>query len=118
MRLNKARDRAWMRGHAGTQVEIHLVDIAPAPSLGWIIAFDDRMSSRMEMLGGMTIWRFVAAADMAAGATQSQMHPPRTDLQTFLAPVGARGNVRNRMIVGTRVGHGRRVDQGVVRSTG
>lgn len=50
------------------EIERHLVDIAPAPALGRIVAFDDRMLGRMIMLGGVAPGRLIAAADVPAGA--------------------------------------------------
>src|ERR1700729_4226677 len=48
-----ARDRAVMRRLPGRQIEPHFIDIAPAPPLRWIVAFDDRMPGGMEMLACM-----------------------------------------------------------------
>ena len=95
-----------MRGHPIGQVEIHLVDIAPPPAFGWVITFDDRMSGLVEVLGRMAIWGIVAAADMAAGAADAQMHPPGPGLEALLAAVRARRDVVYRMIMRARVGHG------------
>jgi len=96
-----------MRRHPVGKVEIDLVDIAPAPALGRVIAFDDRMRCFVEVLGCMAIWGIVAAADMAAGATDAQMDPPASGLEAFLATVGAGRHVGDRMVMRTRVGHRR-----------
>src|SRR5436305_899916 len=40
-----------------------LVDIAPAPAFRRVIAFDDRVASRVEMGGGVAVRALVAAAD-------------------------------------------------------
>jgi len=56
-----------MRRGAAGEIEKHLVDIAPSPILGRVIAFDDGMARRVKMLGGMSVRRVVATADMAAG---------------------------------------------------
>ena len=47
------------------ETEYDLIDITPAPSFGRIVAFDDRVASGVEMLGGMLVGRVIAAADMA-----------------------------------------------------
>src|SRR5581483_9883490 len=72
------------------EVEERLVDIAPAPALRRVVALDDRVLRRVEMLGGVAVRRIVAAADMAAGPAQSEMHPARAGLQAFLAAARAR----------------------------
>jgi hypothetical protein len=57
-----------MRRLAVGQIERDLVNIAPAPAFGRIIALDDRVGGRVIMFGGVLVGRIVAAADMAAGA--------------------------------------------------
>jgi hypothetical protein len=45
------------------------------------------MPRRVEMLGGVPVFRVVATADVAAGATQAKMHPSVAHLEAFLAAV-------------------------------
>jgi hypothetical protein len=42
-----------------------IVDIAPAPTLRRIVTFDDRVSARLKMLGGVLAGRLVATTDVA-----------------------------------------------------
>ena len=42
-----------------------IVDIAPAPTLRWIVTFDDRVSARLKMLGGVLAGRLVATTDVS-----------------------------------------------------
>jgi hypothetical protein len=42
-----------------------IVDIAPAPTLRWIVTLDDRVSARLKMLGGVLAGRLVATTDVA-----------------------------------------------------
>ena len=72
------------------QVEVHLVDVAPTPALGRIVALDHRMAAGMKMLERVLVGRAFATADMAARAAQAQMHPLRSRLQAFLAAQRAR----------------------------
>src|ERR1700737_1416708 len=72
------------------QIEQNLIDITPAPTLGRIIALDDRMPRGTEMFGGVLVGRIVAAADMAATAADPQMAPLAAALQAFLATERAR----------------------------
>src|SRR4051812_26040146 len=64
--LHPARDRPVLRRHVFAEVEKDLVDIAPAPAFGRIVALDDRVSAAVEMRGGVAVRAVVAAADMAA----------------------------------------------------
>src|SRR6266851_5325269 len=56
------------------QIGHNLVDIAPAPALGWVVTFDDRVPCRLEVSCCVPIRRLVAAADMAAGPAQARMY--------------------------------------------
>src|SRR5258706_12649265 len=71
------------------ELQVHLVDIAPAPAFAGLERSDDWVLGRVEVLRRVLVLRVVAAADMAAGAAQAQVHPGVTHLQAFLAAVGA-----------------------------
>src|SRR5690348_16526274 len=88
-----ARYRSQLRRDIAAQVEHHLVNIAPAPAFGRVIAFDNRMAAAVEMLGSMLAAGLVAAADMAAGAADSQMKPLPAQLEAFLAAFAAGGDL-------------------------
>ena len=94
-----------MRRRAAAKVQTNFIDIAPSPPFRRIVAFDDRMAGLAKMLGGVTVWRAVAAADMAACPAEAQMHPRRTKFQTFLASERARRYVTDGSGVRTFVGH-------------
>ena len=81
----EARNRAVVRCLAAGKVERHLIDVAPSPTLGRIVALDDRVPGRMKMLGRVAIRRVVATSDMSAGAADSQMNPNIARLEAFLA---------------------------------
>ena len=83
-----------MRRRAAAKVQTNFIDIAPSPPFRRIVAFDDGMAGLAKMLGGVTVWRAVAAADMAARPAEAQMHPRRTKFQTFLASERARVTLR------------------------
>jgi hypothetical protein len=68
-----------MAGGVELDVKKHLVHIAPAPALGWVIAFDNWMTRRTKVSGCMPVWGLVAAADMAAAPAEPQMEPAPTD---------------------------------------
>src|SRR3984893_11255956 len=99
------RDRTQLRRGAVGQIEPDLVDVAPAPAFRRVIAFDDRMPGHMKMLGGMTVRRVVATADVPAGPARPQVHPYRARLQAFLAPARARRHFPDGVFVQTCVGH-------------
>ena len=48
------------------------------------------MAGFFEVLGGVLVWRRVAAPDMTAGQADAQMNPPVAGLQTVFATIGAR----------------------------
>jgi hypothetical protein len=74
-----------MRRRAAVKVQTNFIEIAPSPPFWRIVAFDDGIAGLAKMLGGVTVWRAVAAADMAARPAEAKMRPGRTDLQTLLA---------------------------------
>src|SRR5205823_4238333 len=80
-----ARDRTIVWSLSVREVEQDFVDITPAPTLGRIIAFDDRMFRGVKMFGGVFVGRVIATTDMAAAAADPQMQPFAADLQAFLA---------------------------------
>lgn len=67
------------------KIDFDVVDIAPAPALWRVVALDDGMTARLKMPAGMTMGRLITATDMPALAAESQVHPARSDPQTFLA---------------------------------
>lgn len=56
-----ARDRPKLGSRPVGQVQEDLVEVAPAPAFGRIVAFYDRMTGRMEMLGRVPVGRRIAA---------------------------------------------------------
>lgn len=72
-------------GRLSIQFHKDLIDIAPPPPFRRIIAFDDGVPRRVKMLGRVPVGRVVAAADVTTRPAQTQMHPGRPKLQTFLA---------------------------------
>jgi hypothetical protein len=99
--------RNWsvMRRRAAVKVQTNFIDIAPSPPFRRIVAFDDGMAGLAKMLGGVTVWRAVAAADMAARPAEAQMYLCRATFQTFLATERARRNVTDGSDVRTFIGH-------------
>ena len=67
------------------KVQFQVVDVAPAPSLAGLERLHDRVLSAVEVLGGVFVFRRVAATDMAALQAQPQVHPAVTHLQTLFA---------------------------------
>jgi len=74
-----------MRRHAVRQIKCHLVDVAPAPSFGRIIALNNRVATSVKVFCGVTIGRIITAPDIAACAAETQMNPNIVGLQTLLA---------------------------------
>src|SRR5262249_28761652 len=65
-----------------------VVDEAVRPVLTGLHRGDDRMRALARVLGGVAVWRRVAAADLAAAAADAKVHPPAADRETVLAAVG------------------------------
>src|SRR5947208_4917889 len=83
-------DRTELGRGAIGKVERHLVDVAPAPPFRGVVALDDGVAARVEVLRGVAVRRVVAAADVAAGPAEPQVHPPGTRLQALLAAARTR----------------------------
>jgi hypothetical protein len=83
------------------KVEFDLIDEAPTPGLTDFQGLHDRMFRRTEMFGGVFVLGRIAAADMPASHTQTQMNPLIARLQTLLAPVGSRRDILDLIRVGT-----------------
>src|SRR5216684_4022656 len=90
---------------APAQIGHNLVDIAPAPALGWVVTFDDRVPCRLQVSCRVPVRRVVAAPDMAEGPAQAEMYPRRPDFQALLAPEHARGHVANGCSMSAFRGH-------------
>jgi hypothetical protein len=67
-----------------------LIDVAPRPILTWLDRLHEGVMSGMVVPSGMLIFRRIAARDVAAGQTHSQMNPFIARLHAFFAATGAR----------------------------
>src|SRR5262249_43996587 len=103
-RRSEARNGAALLGGAVGEVEGDLVDVAPAPVLGRVVALDDRVLRLGEVLGRVSVGRAVAAADVAAAAAEPQVHPGRAGAQALLAAERAGDDVADaaQVIAGVR----------------
>jgi hypothetical protein len=88
------------------KIEHHFIDVTPAPAFRWIIGFDDRMPGYAKMLRGVSIWRLIAATDVAASAADAQMQPGIAQFQALLAPRSARNNITDLREMFTEYRHG------------
>jgi len=79
----------WRSG----KVQFQVVDVAPAPSLTGLERLHDRVLSAVEVLGGVFVFRRVAATHMAALQAQPQVHPAVTHLQALFAALGVRSDL-------------------------
>jgi len=69
----EVRDRTGVRRLA-RKVDFNIINIAPAPTLSWVVALDDGVTRRFEVSWGVTMGRLIAA-DVPTIATEPQMHP-------------------------------------------
>jgi hypothetical protein len=76
-----------------SKLEHYLVDVTPTPVLSRLEGLDNRVVGRVEMPGGVLIFRIVTATDMSAGETEAQVYPRIPNSQAILTPIGARRDV-------------------------
>jgi hypothetical protein len=79
-------------GNAGQSAWLKhdLVDVAPGPIFAGLERFYDGVLGGMKVFGGVSIFRRIAAADVAAAQAQAQVDPGVAHLQTFFAAFGVR----------------------------
>lgn len=73
-----------------SEIEFHLVDIAPAPVFAGFQRAHDGVLGAVKMLGGVFVLRRVAASDVSALHTEPQVHPGVAHLQALFATLGVR----------------------------
>ena len=79
-----------MRRRAIREIEEYFIDKTPTPTLRWVVAFNDGMSSGMKMLGGVPPRRLVATPHVSAGSAYPQVNPLLVNFEAFLAAQSAR----------------------------
>jgi hypothetical protein len=72
-------------GNPAGQVDFEFVGITPAPVLAWFERFYDWVFGGVKVLGGMFILGGIAAADMPARKTNSQVYPGVAGLDAIFA---------------------------------
>lgn len=70
-------------------VQHDFVDVAPAPILAVLEGSNDGVLRGVEMSCGVTIFRRIAAAYVAAGQAQAKVHPRVAHQETLLAAFAA-----------------------------
>jgi hypothetical protein len=71
-------------------VEIHLVDIAPAPMFSRFDGLHDRVPHLVEVGCGMAVPGGIATANLAAFQAHAQVHPAISEVETLVATPGVR----------------------------
>jgi hypothetical protein len=94
------RETRWFAKRAALFLARHLrglkhdlIDIAPRPILTWLDRLHERVMSGVVVPSGVLIFRGIAAPDVAAGQTHSQMNPFVARLDAFFAAMSARLDV-------------------------
>jgi hypothetical protein len=98
---NVARDWPELGSYIPVQINEYLVDITPTPTFGRVISFYDGVAARVEMFAGMEARGLLAAANVATGAADSQVHPMAACLQALFAASGAWMHLSNRRCMRT-----------------
>jgi hypothetical protein len=73
----------------------YIVDVTPAPIFTRFERSHDGVFCFFEVLGGVLVFRGIAAADVAADFAEAQMNPRIAHLQALFAAIGVRGAVLN-----------------------
>jgi hypothetical protein len=71
-------------------VQLHLINVAPAPIFARLNRPHNRVLRRMKMFRSVLIFRRIAASHVPANHAQPQMHPGISQLYTFFANVNLR----------------------------
>ena len=79
-----------MRRRAIREIEEHFIDETPTPTLGWVVALDDGMSSGMKVLGGVPPRGLVATPHVSTGSAYTEVNPLLMNLEAFLAAQSTR----------------------------
>ena len=89
--MSRRSFRGFMCNHSDTEsrdrLDELLVDIAPAPVLSGLEAAHDGMLRLVKVPRCVTVWRIVAATDMPAIQTQTEMQPCTSGGETLLTAV-------------------------------
>jgi len=94
-----------MRRRPVRKIEHHFVNVTPAPSFRRIIGFDDGVPCCAKMFCSMSIWRLIAATNMAAGTADTQVQPGVAQFQAFFTPQSTRKNIADSRDMFARCGH-------------
>ena len=71
-------------------VEIHLVDVAPAPMFSRFDRLHDGMPHLVEVGCGMAVPGGIATTNLATFQTDAQVHPAISEVETLLTTPGVR----------------------------
>jgi hypothetical protein len=86
-----ARSCGWSTEQSRSVFFEHdFVDVAPIPAFAGFQGLDDGVFAGVEVFGGMLVFRGVAAADVAAGEAEAEVHPAVTHLEALFAAFGFR----------------------------
>ena len=77
------------------RLDLHAIDVTPAPVFSWFKGFYDRMMLGVKTFCGVLVFRTIAAADVAAGEAEAQMNPVVAHFQALFAAVGAGRDISN-----------------------
>jgi hypothetical protein len=86
--VNNLPHKNNLRQCAG-EIQHELVDVTPAPIFPRLKGLHDGMPESVKMFGSVFVLRGITAADMAAGHTQTEMHPIVPHIQALLTALGS-----------------------------
>jgi hypothetical protein len=84
-------------------LDVTLIDIAPAPRRATLEGGDDRVIGFLVMPHGMAVFGVVRTTDLAAGETHPQLHPTAATRKAHHAPAGPRAGRADGLVVSARI---------------
>jgi len=82
--------KIFSAANSSHRVKHDLVNVAPTPVLAGLERLDDRMMAGVKVFRRVSVWRRVAAANVAAGQAKAQVQPDAADAQAVFTTARAR----------------------------
>jgi hypothetical protein len=105
MRNDNSRGPEQRPSAKALSLEHDLVEVAPQPVFARLEGLYDGVLGVMKMLAGVFVFGGVAAADVAAFAAKTEMHPAVAGFEAFFAALTARLDVLDLALMSTGFAH-------------
>jgi hypothetical protein len=102
--VKRSNEKQFVTMGSSLQRQLDFIHVTPAPIFAGFNGFHNGMSGLVKVLGGVFVFRTVAAAHVTTLQTEAQMHPGVSHFEAFFATVCVRGYGAN-LIEVFAVGH-------------